>query len=108
MDIKNHNVVACTSNSNAQIWNINTSTTKQLIGHKQAVSIVNFNPNKDEIMTCSEDQTIRIWRLDFDDFSNDLLEHDGPVTSGIYSRNGHKVISVCANNSCKIWCRQNV
>lgn len=62
----------------------------------------------DEIITCSEDNTARIWKIkDFDDgvFMKQILQHDDHVFAALYTECNSKIITACKNNTCKLWDR---
>lgn len=104
--MKKTKISASTSLGTALVWDtIDETFCWNLAGHKGSISKICFNPTREEIMTCSDDQTIRIWDLNNADISSYILEHEDAVFSCVYSKCGEKIVSVCNDDTCKIWNR---
>ncbi|GLV43062.1 uncharacterized protein CBL_14260 [Carabus blaptoides fortunei] len=64
VDIKDTLISACTSEGNAYVWDsVNEEKYWELRGHQDIISKVCFNPIGNDVITCSDDHTVRIWNL---------------------------------------------
>ena len=48
----------------AKLWDMNTNTcVKTLKGHDHTISCISFFSNNEQLITCSRDQTIKLWEV---------------------------------------------
>ena len=76
-------------------------------GHKGDVKMVKFSPREDILFSCSFDETIKIWDLDYskDDFvlKNTLNGHSGTVWYIEFNKNGDKFFTCSDDKSLIMW-----
>jgi len=88
-----------------RVWDSETCLPiQELCGHEDAVTCVAFFPSDPQIISCSFDQTIRIW----DAYSGELLwrplhAHDDPIMSLALSQDGKRVISSSYDCTARVW-----
>src|ERR1700709_2039630 len=75
-----------------------------LQGHNGAVSSVAYSPNGKQIVSGSEDNTIRIWEADTGNLVvGPMRGHIYSVTSVAYSSNGKYIVSGSRDKTIRIW-----
>jgi WD40 repeat protein len=75
-------------------------------GHEGAVVSLAFSPDSSEVVSCSEDMTIRIWRVKYG-----MQMHPGfsvrnerqCLRLAIFSSDGSKVISISDHDTIRVW-----
>ena len=76
-------------------------------GHKGDVKMVKFSPREDILFSCSFDETIKIWDLDYskDDFIliNTLNNHSGTVWWIEFNKTGDKFFTCSDDKSIIMW-----
>ena len=76
-------------------------------GHKGDVKMVKFSPREDILFSCSFDETIKIWDLDYskDDFIlvNTLKYHSGTVWYIEFNKKGDKFFTCSDDKSLIMW-----
>ena len=78
------------------VWN---ATTSQCVvgpyqGHTDIVTSIGHSPDGTQIVSGSDDKTIRIWNVATDQYGTDLLQgHTDWVYSVVYSHNGSHIVS---------------
>ncbi len=92
---------------NIYFWDPN-SDSGQLLGafknvHNSIINALVFNPEGNQLASCSLDFTVRT--LDFDVVlqSRDFEGHEAPVWTASFSPDGTRVVSASADRSVKIW-----
>ena len=104
-------VASCATNNNACLWDIHTGE-KTLaldghgpftgrVGHSRPIRGVAFTPDGKHIVTCSDDQTLRIWDLHGREVLV-LLGHSSAVFGVAVSPDGH-LLSCSLDNSVRCW-----
>jgi len=48
--------------SSLRIWDMDGNCLNELYGHTAFVYCVKYNPLTDEIISCGEDRTVKIWK----------------------------------------------
>jgi len=49
-------------NSSLRIWDLDGNCLNELYSHTAFVYCVKYNPVTDEIISCGEDRTVKIWK----------------------------------------------
>ncbi|HEY7309097.1 MAG TPA: HlyD family efflux transporter periplasmic adaptor subunit [Gemmataceae bacterium] len=70
--------------------------------HQQAVNGVAFSPDGEVCATCSDDQTIYLWKTESGDLLHRLPFHRGPVTS-VQFASAKRLVSVGRDNKIAVW-----
>ncbi|MGG6269376.1 AAA-like domain-containing protein [Leptolyngbya sp. AN03gr2] len=71
-------------------------------GHTGGVRCVSFSPDGDFVATCSEDQTVKIWRTDGSQIAT-LKGHAGSIFATAFSPDGELIATGGADNSVRLW-----
>ncbi|WP_337885392.1 AAA-like domain-containing protein [Fischerella thermalis] len=74
----------------------------RLEGYNDAVRSVNFSPNGQNIVTASEDNTVKLWSID----GREIKKFTAPnqiFISAIFSPDSKMIAAISANNTVKIW-----
>ncbi|MBD2680814.1 MULTISPECIES: AAA-like domain-containing protein [Nostoc] len=74
----------------------------RLEGHNDAVRSVNFSPNGQNIVTASEDNTVRLWSIGGREIKK-FITPNQIFTSVIFSPDSKMIAAISANNTVKIW-----
>lgn len=86
-------------NHQAQKW----ECVKTLIGHTWVIYGVAITPDGKNIVSCSEDQTIKIWNLETGELEKTLIGHLGKVLSIAITSDDEKIVSCSYDGSIKFW-----
>ena len=85
------------------LWDMASgSVLRELLGHIRTLSVVCFNANASRIVSCSDDNTARIWDVSTGECQF-TLRHLSSVLSCCFSEDGSKVITGCACSAIKVW-----
>ncbi|MEA5566209.1 eIF2A-related protein [Anabaena sp. UHCC 0399] len=84
-----------------------TKLIKNIIGHTDIVTDVNFSPDGKIIATASLDKTIKLWRTDNGKLINSWNAHNGWVNSVAFSPDGKMIASGGEDNLLKLWRTDN-
>lgn len=71
-------------------------------GHTGGVRCVSFSPDGDFVATCSEDQTVKLWRTDGSQIAT-LKGHAGSVFAIAFSPDAELIATGGADNSVRLW-----
>ena len=74
----------------------------RLEGHNDAVRSVKFSPNGQNIVTASEDNTVRLWSIDGRQIKK-LTTKNQVFLSAIFSPDSKMIAAITANKTVKIW-----
>eukprot|EP00943_MAST-04B_sp_MAST-4B-sp1_P003033 g3033.t1 len=79
-----------------------------LMGHSQDVKSVVFDPNENRLVSCSYDDTIKVWEEDEDDWycSETLIGHTSTVWSVSFEKTSKRLVSGSDDCTCIIWKKQ--
>ncbi|KAF8834661.1 WD40 repeat-like protein [Paxillus ammoniavirescens] len=72
-------------------------------GHTDLVRGIAYLPGGNRLVTCSDDETIRIWDVDNDEEVGTPMSHDGWVRAVAVTRDGKNIISGGLDEVLKIW-----
>lgn len=99
---KRQNVVSFDGDS-ALIYNISSDILHVLKGHSKDITKAIYSPDGNEILTCSNDLTIRIWDAGTGDMKKVLKGHTNSLMDVKYSPDGKYVVSAAADNTIRLW-----
>lgn len=76
------------------VWNFKSSMRPfRFVGHKSQVNDVKVNPKGNTIVSCSHDNTIRLWNNTVEGHSQVIKKHTSSVRSLSISHNGELLLS---------------
>jgi WD40 repeat protein len=73
--------------------------------HNLPVNRLVFNPEGNQLASCSGDFIIRLWDFDVVLQSRDFEGHDAPVWTAAFSPDGTRIISASGDRTVKVWQR---
>ncbi|CCA74747.1 hypothetical protein PIIN_08705, partial [Serendipita indica DSM 11827] len=77
---------------------------RALRGHYDGVTAVAFSPDGSRIISCSEDQTIRLWEVDTgEQVGKPLRGHSDSVNAVAFSPDGSRVVSGSWDKTIRLW-----
>ena len=74
-----------------------------LTGHTAAVNDVNYNPSGDLLVTASDDQTARVWRLDGAGEPIVLDGHTAALNAASFSPAGDLIVTASEDDTGRVW-----
>ena len=74
-----------------------------LFGHTDSVYSVAFSPDESNIVSGSEDTTVRVWDASTGQLLKIFSGHAGPVHSVSFSPNGSQIASGSGDNTIRLW-----
>lgn len=74
-----------------------------LRGHTDCVNSVNFSSNGKYLVSCSNDNTVRVWEVCSGRCIRTLKGHEGPVYSASFSIDDKRIVSASADRTIRIW-----
>jgi WD40 repeat protein len=82
-------------------WDISTNSPLKIIGGEKLNGFKHFDINDDEtqVITCSDDKTIKIWDLNTGKTIKTLAHHDHVVSNVCYSPNENYILSASADKN---------
>ncbi|HAO11368.1 MAG TPA: hypothetical protein DCQ51_09410, partial [Planktothrix sp. UBA8407] len=99
LDILESETLALPLNNQAQKW----QCVKTLIAHTWVIYGVAITPDGKNIVSCSEDQTIKIWNLETGELEKTLIGHTGEVTAIAISSDGQRIVSGSSDKKVRLW-----
>jgi WD40 repeat protein len=64
---------------------------------------VAVSPDGQQILSASDDRTLRLWDLASERLLVTFTGHGGPVTSVVFSPDGRRVVSTSADKTVRVW-----
>lgn len=87
----------------ATVWDVATGKMKfRLGGHTDYIAGVRFSPDGNAIVTCSGDNTARLWTAD-GQLVKELRGHTRPLAMALFSPDGKFVVTASADNTVRVW-----
>ncbi|MCP4290113.1 MAG: hypothetical protein GY792_37835 [Gammaproteobacteria bacterium] len=74
-----------------------------MTGHTNRVWSVAFSPDGNQIVTTSEDQTVRIWDATTGEELHQLTGHTSYVSSAAFSPDGAWIVTASYDGTARIW-----
>jgi len=76
--------------------------------HEGEVRVALFRPDGKAILTCSEDHTAKLWRLNEDRvYSIAEFHHAAPVLAGAFTNDARKIATASADGTVRVWDADN-
>jgi WD40 repeat protein len=72
-------------------------------GHEADVWSVAFSPDRQRIISCSSDCTLRLWNLQGNQIGDPFYGHEDQVLSVAFSSDGQKIISCSSDGTLRLW-----
>ncbi|PRT52946.1 Transcription initiation factor TFIID subunit 5 [Wickerhamiella sorbophila] len=82
---------------------VSPSSTRRLIGHAGSVFGVSFAPDNRTLLSCSEDQTVRLWSLDTYTALAAYKGHSEPIWDVKYGPFGHYFATASHDQTARLW-----
>jgi WD40 repeat protein len=76
-----------------------------LEGHSSSVSSVAFSPDGKQVVSGSDDQTVKLWDTATGAALQTLKGHSGSVTSVAFSPDGKQIVSSSSDRTVRLWDR---
>lgn len=95
--------IVCVDGDSALICNLYGDILHVLKGHEKNIIKAIYSPNGTEILTYSEDLTIRIWDAETGDIKKVLKGHTNSLMDVKFSPDGKSVVSAAADNTIRLW-----
>jgi len=73
------------------------------LGHTDGVRSVAFSPNGRQVLSCSNDSTIKLWNIDTGREIMTFSGHESYVRSVAFSPDGRQVLSGSSDSTIKLW-----
>ncbi|MEW6733195.1 MAG: protein kinase [Acidobacteriota bacterium] len=85
----------CLAPIDAQLW--------QLTGHKSLVSIARFSPNGKQVVTASDDNSVKVWDVASGHLQHSLTGHTFNIIKVDFSQDGNLILTASLDNTVRVW-----
>ncbi|HEY9864168.1 MAG TPA: serine/threonine-protein kinase [Candidatus Obscuribacterales bacterium] len=99
LGISESETLALPLNHQAQKW----QCVQTLIGHTWVIYGVAITPDGKNIVSCSEDETIKIWNLETGELEKTLIGHSGEVVAIAISSDCQTIVSGSYDKTVRLW-----
>lgn len=96
-------MILTSSGKKAQLREASGKLIREFEGHLERVSTAIFSPDNQYVATCSRDQSIRIWDVNFGNLVAVCEGHQANIKSIQFSPNGKKILSLSFDKTVRIW-----
>ena len=73
------------------------------IGHRSAITSCTFSPDGSQILSASDDNTVKLWNAADASCLQTFTGHDNGVNSCAFSPDGSQILSASSDNTVKLW-----
>ncbi|MEC7118520.1 MAG: hypothetical protein VXW65_01275, partial [Pseudomonadota bacterium] len=74
-----------------------------LEGHSSVVMSAAFSPGGENIVSASDDKTVRVWSAETGELLQTLEGHSRGVMSAAFSPGGENIVSTSADETLRLW-----
>ncbi|HMU39297.1 MAG TPA: hypothetical protein PKE31_09815 [Pseudomonadota bacterium] len=74
-----------------------------LVGHKDRIEVVSFDPTGEVLITGSRDQTARLWNARTGRLLRELRGHNGFLTAAAFSPDGRRALTASSDGTARLW-----
>lgn len=99
-------IASASEDRKIRLWNLDGDLLNEFIGHKNRVLSVRFSPDSSCLISGSQDQTLRLWKITSEKTTYNSVEYSGhtdAVRAVVFSPDGKMVISGGADSTIRIW-----
>ncbi len=98
--------VATAGDIGAIVWDIEGGTAEPIQwykGHQGLVSAVEFSPDGYQLISGSDDQTLRLWYVESGQEALSIPSHISKITAAAFLPDGSRVVTSSLDNTGKLW-----
>jgi WD40 repeat protein len=106
LDHTQHLLASGSADSTAVIWSISqlqSGYLRRLTDHTSTVWSIAFSPDSHTFVSCSDDQTVRLWDTDHWHCHRQLAGYTNPVLSVVFSPDGTFLASGHGDRTVQVW-----
>ncbi len=99
-------LLTVSADGTGQIWKVGDKALEPLVtlqGHALPVLAGAFSPGGKLVVTCSDDNSARVWDATTGAELSRLLGHTAAVTAAVFSTDGRRVLTGSYDNTAKLW-----
>jgi WD40 repeat protein len=89
-----------------RLWDVNRTNQqplRELQGHSKWIMCVAFSPDGSQLVSGSQDETVRLWSVAGGKLLKVLTEHSHSVKSVAFHPNGKQVASCSSDKTVRVW-----
>jgi hypothetical protein len=76
---------------------------RTITGHTDEVTALAVTPDGRQVVSASDDETLRVWNLSSGEVRRTLIGHTGGVTAVAVTPNGRQVVAASRDRTLKVW-----
>jgi len=102
--ISENKFVSCSNDGSLRIWDMDGNCLNELYSHTAFVYCVKYNPVTDEIISCGEDRTVKIWK---DNECKQTISHPAVSVWCVQALPNGDIASGASDNTIRIFTRDS-